>query len=104
MANEFEVWKTPITNGPGLGFVKLPRGAKPLCLQLQDGKPTIWWQVNPDEPQEKHYLNITGTGWRVKPGNERYHYIGTWQSGGLVWHAYFRERVAVEAMPSYRRG
>jgi len=42
--------------------IKLPKGASRLSFQLQNGVPTIWAVVNPDEPLEERSVLILHTG------------------------------------------
>ena len=79
-----KIWKfpAPFPNGN----IVMPKGAKVLTLQMQDGVPTLWAEVDPDAPDEIHHLVTYGTGHPVDPGAGSY--IGTYQSPPFVWHVY----------------
>lgn len=64
--------------------ISLPRGATPLCVQLQDDEPHLWIMCDPDEQErEMRTFTIVGTGWRFRWPVV---YIGTYQEDGYVWH------------------
>ena len=69
--------------------LKMPEGARPLCVQIQHGVPWIWAAVDPMEPDVDHVFHVCGTGHeRNEISVEQY--IGTFQlaSGGLVFHVF----------------
>lgn len=63
--------------------IDMPMGARILCVQLQDGVPTIWAQVEAASDVERRTLVIIGTG---HPLRDNLRYIGTFQQGPFVWH------------------
>lgn len=70
--------------------VELPRGAFNLDVETQDGKPCMWFEVDPSAPPEQRTFVAHGTGHRVEYGEV---YIGTAHNvehGGLVFHIYER--------------
>ena len=73
--------------------LSMPKGAKVLCVQVQNYFPTIWAEVDRDQPEEVLYFEVFGTGhpMPVDMGIARM-YIGTIQQhdGDLVWHIYQR--------------
>lgn len=59
---------------------------KPLALQMQDGIPWIWAEVDPSEEQcIRHTVAIVGTGHPVPQGLD---WIATAQDDPFVWHLY----------------
>ena len=72
--------------------VTMPKDAKILCIQVQNGTPCIWCMVEPSNPEEKVTIRIHGTGHNINDP-ERLEYIGTFQvrNYGLVFHA-FKEK------------
>lgn len=65
--------------------IGVPKGARVLCVQLQNNKPTLWMEVNPTNPEERRHFVTVPTGDGVPTGK----YIGTVQfSNGLVFHTY----------------
>jgi hypothetical protein len=61
-----------------------------LCLHFadQDGVPTIWAEVDVEQPVASKSFKIVGTGHLldVDPAHRRY--VGTYHSGPFVWHLY----------------
>ena len=78
------IWKFPVPF-PG-GDIAMPKGAKILTLQMQQGVPTLWAEVVPDGLNEIHHLVIYGTGHPIHSGSGSY--IGTFQDPPFVWHVY----------------
>ena len=78
------IWKFPVPFPHG--DIIMPKGANVLALQIQHGIPTLWAEVDPDNPNETHHLAIYGTGHPIDPGAGSY--IGTFQSPPFVWHVY----------------
>lgn len=66
--------------------VEMPYGAKVLCVQLQEGYPTIWALVDPLAPKECRTFEVVGTGHKVDAAATTY--IGTWQDDPFVWHLF----------------
>lgn len=66
------IWKFPL-EVTDEQVLMVPKGAKPLTVQKQDGKPCLWCEV--DSSHHKTSLTI---------------YIGTYQmmGGALIWHVY----------------
>jgi hypothetical protein len=71
--------------------IEMPRGAKVLTVQVQDGQPFIWAMVDPDntfELTEHRSFCVIGTGFDFEL--ERLAYIGTFQHvvAKEVWHLF----------------
>lgn len=68
--------------------VAMPRGARPLAVQVQYGVPCLWVLCDPEAPASDRLLAIHGTGHRV-PEDPGVH-IGSFQmhGGGLVFHVF----------------
>jgi len=73
--------------------VRMPKGAKILCAQMQGETPCLWAEVDSTVGLEYRSIEIFGTGHpiHVDMGIER-KYIGTVQTNGgqLIWHVYER--------------
>lgn len=69
--------------------VTMPKDAKMLCIQVQNGTPCLWALVEPKNPTENVAIRIHGTGHNINDA-ERLEYIGTFQvrNYGLVFHAF----------------
>jgi hypothetical protein len=68
--------------------IEMPAAAVPLCVQLQDGVPCIWMQVDTSNPTVYRALRIFGTGREVESYGLAY--VGSIQMGPYVWHIYIR--------------
>lgn len=58
-----------------------------LTLQLQDGKPVLWAEVDPSSISKVTIL-CYGTGQDIK--EDRIIYLNTVQIGVFVWHYYMK--------------
>lgn len=76
------VWKYPLNSS---GWVIMPRGAKPLYVDVQDGQPFVWAEVWPTDALVKRHLPVYGTGHRIDGWPT---YVGTFQLDGLVFHVF----------------
>jgi hypothetical protein len=65
------------------------RGARVLCVSTQDNVPCIWFEVEPDAPDESREFIGVPTGGAIEPGAE---YVGTAHGidGWMVFHIYER--------------
>lgn len=83
-----EVWKYHLSED---NTIEMPRGAKILCLQMQNGKPTIWAMVNPKMPRQKRRFMFVDTGETFDAHGLTY--IGTVQDDvGYVSHVFERSK------------
>jgi hypothetical protein len=81
-----QIWKFGIT--ADLLSIEMPKGAKPLCVQMQMNIPCLWAIVDPAAEKELVKVDIYGTGHDMpdNPGK----YIGTFQvaEGRYVFHLF----------------
>lgn len=68
--------------------VRMPKGAKILCIQNQHDFPRMWAEVDSGQLSELRYFVIQGTGHVMREGNLAY--VGTFQihQGDLVFHVF----------------
>lgn len=69
----------------------MPQGAIPLAVQTQDGIPTLWALVDPNQPMASVRFRLAGTGHMIATGpGIHQRYIGTFQlhDGKLVFHLF----------------
>lgn len=89
------VWQYGLAITRNEQHIPMPRGAKLLTFQLQNGMPYLWMEVDTDARREDRVFRMVGTGW---DWSERDHgrmgYIGTVQIDGFVWHYYERLEAA----------
>ena len=77
--------------------LQVPRGAKPLSVQVQHGEAVLWMLVDVDAPIETFFVLTVGTGWAFpEPPNGQLIFIDTFQldEGNLVFHAFYLEEPA----------
>jgi len=69
--------------------VLMPFGAEILCVQMQNGDPTIWAAVDEMNSLVPRNIAMAGTGHELGDIS-KWKYIGTVQmyDGALVWHCF----------------
>ena len=80
------IWKFPVR--PDLPTLRLPKGARILCVQTQAGEPQLWVLVDKSQPLESRRIRVYGTGWEMDEAAREY--LGTFQveGGALVFHVF----------------
>jgi hypothetical protein len=78
--------------------VEMPKGAKILDIQMQNGEPMLWAIVNPKHSLRKRVFHVFGTGFEMEDYEKKhYEYVKTVQqvkpsdvfrSTWLVWHVF----------------
>jgi hypothetical protein len=63
--------------------VQMPEGAIVTHVASQDGRATIWAEVDTDAPPQSRSFSLVPTGGEVPAGA---HHVGTFLSGPTVWH------------------
>lgn len=91
------IWKYPILTTDEQQVIA-PKGARPLTVQMQGGKPCLWALVDPTAAPEPMRLRTFGTGHPVGEESAPAYYVGTYQldGGALVFHV-FADRPTVDA-------
>lgn len=81
------IWKFKIPHGIDCFAMNMPKNAKILSLQMQDGQPCFWALI-PDTSvmDEVRTFRVYGTGEIIHQGNIRY--VGTFQFPPYVWHLF----------------
>ena len=90
ISNREVIYKYPLIQTDGFE-IEMPKGARILTVQVQDGEPYIWAIVNPDNDTEVRGFRLAGTGHQLNTmGFTDMVYIGTFQlyDGGLVFHLF----------------
>jgi len=68
-------------------FISMPKGAKPLCVKVQNGNPCLWALVNPYEEEESVMIRCAGTGHEINEEGELVYIDSLLMYGGdLVFH------------------
>ena len=65
--------------------VDMPQGAKVRHTGMQNGRITIWADVNADQAPETRRFIVRGTGHDIREGAE---FVGTVMDGPFVWHLF----------------
>lgn len=60
-------------------------GARPVKFSMQNGRPTMWAEVDTSLPFENRVFAIFGTGHEIPSSAS---YIDTCLDGEFVWHLY----------------
>ena len=83
--NEISVWKYPFETTDRF-VLAMPAGAKPLCVQVQNGQPCLWAMVDPELPRVERHFAVSGTGHPFRV--DGFEYVGTYQllDGRFVGH------------------
>lgn len=89
-------------------IVEMPKYARILSIQVQNGVPCIWAQVKPQSEKEKRVIYIVGTGQDLENFISDFCvYRGTFQmhSGTLVFHVFeiseAQENILLKSLKSY---
>jgi hypothetical protein len=83
------VWKFEVPfPGTDVFEIEIPKGAKILTVQLQDGSPKIWVLVDTFNVDVSRKFKVVGTGYKIR--DKIIEYIGTFQivEYGLVYHLF----------------
>lgn len=80
-----KIWKYELYVGPD-AVHDMPAFSRILSVQMQDGKPVLWAEVNPREDRVTRKFRVYGTGQEIDDFGG--HYVGTFQDGPFVGHVY----------------
>jgi hypothetical protein len=88
-----QVWKFPLEVADFVE-VKMPRGARLLHIDVQDGPIMLWALVDPEAEMVTRSFRLAGTGHPIEPMWEDVPYVGSvqqpWGDTGVtfVWHVF----------------
>src|SRR5688572_20263208 len=85
-----EVWKYQFPTDRLAYTHEIPMYARPIHYALQNGVPTVWYEVRPHAPKTKHIFKIVMTGEPFEMDEyvrDQYH-VGTFMVDWLVVHLY----------------
>jgi len=84
-----KIFKYPIPPNDQF-MIQMPKGAKILCVQMQNNIPCIWAMVDEKAPLRTRYFSFIGTGHEFSHHDDVSKYIGTIQMnmGSLVFHLF----------------
>ena len=82
------IWKFPFKIERQI-TIEMPRGAKVLSIQVQDGVPCMWATVDSDSGMVPQKFNLYGTGSKLPTyWGKSMRYVDTFQHGEFVWHVF----------------
>lgn len=81
-----QIWKFPLSASGTK--IEVPKGAKPLSVQVQHGVPVLYAEVDPAQPMHNRHIGIFATGQELPAA--RGTFVDTFQLAGgeLVFHVY----------------
>ncbi len=62
----------------------MPKNAKFLTVEIQNGMPYMWFMIDEKLPDEDRYFEIVGTGQLLPSDIDTY--LGSFQKPPFVWH------------------
>ena len=80
------IWKFSLTPDVAEQTIEVPAGASFLSVQMQAGRPCLWFVVSPERERVPVSIEIVGTGWPMDLLGKAY--LGTVQDGAFVWHIF----------------
>ena len=66
----------------------LPKGAKVLHFDMQQGIPCLWALVEPGAPTTKRMFRFAGTGHPIDEAPAQLKFVNTAQYRSFVWHVF----------------
>lgn len=83
------VYKYPLTPGNAYDSIAMPKGAKILRAEFQNKIITLWAMVDTEQPEERRYFVIFGTGHDMGEYHEKMLiYISTVFISEFVFHVF----------------
>lgn len=73
-------------------FIEVHEDSKILTIQIQDGQPFVWMEVDTSKPIITLCFWLFGTGHGI-PEDFKGWYVGTFQQADLVLHLYATENL-----------
>jgi hypothetical protein len=82
------IWKFPVALTDEF-TITMPRKARPLTVQVQDGAPYVWALVDPGWVRVQRRFRLAGTGHPIEDAG-LWQYVGSFQlrDGALVFHLF----------------
>lgn len=95
-----KIYKYRLPEAPGVLITINEKIIEVLSVQYQNGIPTIWAIVDPDDTSVATEIMSFGTGWELPNGAERY--VGSLQDPeGYVWHYFIIKLQEMEKQTDY---
>jgi len=68
--------------------MSMPAGAKPLTVQMQNGKLQLWVLCDPGRSKNIRTFAVYGTGNPISDSDYAGEYIASVQDGSFIWHVF----------------
>lgn len=95
-----KIYKYRLPEAPGVVTTINEKIIEVLSVQYQNGIPTIWVVVDPDDTSVAAEIMSFGTGWELPNGAEKY--VGSLQDPeGYVWHYFIVKLQEMEKQIDY---
>jgi len=83
------IWKYALHLDTYTTMLHIPAGAELLHIAAQNGKPCLWFLLNPNAREATRIFNVCGTGWASIPDSiSKTDYCGTVHIDQYVWHIF----------------
>lgn len=82
------IWKYALDDHSSRSRFDMPEGAELLHVQAQGGAACVWALVDPSKPPTPRGVVLFGTGHDIPDWPLPGPYIGTFQTGPFVFHAF----------------
>jgi hypothetical protein len=87
-----EIWKIQLKK-ERTQLVKMPEKSEIMDIQMQNGKPVMWFLTNPERKEIEVKINMYSTGWETHENTSKDEYLSTVQDGEFVWHFFMNYEV-----------
>jgi 3-polyprenyl-4-hydroxybenzoate decarboxylase len=87
-----KIWKIELKKDR-TQLVKMPEKSEIMDIQMQNGKPVLWFLTNPESKEIEVKINMYGTGWETHESASKDEYLSTVQDGDFVWHFFMNYEV-----------
>jgi 3-polyprenyl-4-hydroxybenzoate decarboxylase len=87
-----KIWKIELKKDR-TQLVKMPEKSEIMDIQMQNGKPVMWFLTNPESKEIEVKINMYGTGWETHESASKDEYLSTVQDGDFVWHFFMNYEV-----------
>lgn len=89
------IWKYPMPISMFRGRpdshmnIYVPSDYRVLSVQMQNGEPTMWCEVDPEAANVNQTVYVVGTGMELP--DKKVRHIGSVIDGSFVWHFYMED-------------
>ncbi len=80
-----KIWKIELKKD-STQLVKMPENSEILDIQMQNGKPVMWFLTDTQSKEIEVKINMYATGCETDENKSKNEYLSTVQDGLYVWH------------------